>query len=1007
MTLAIGEHDLKVGEPVLIANNSINFKCSQDNYSTTHQYPRAGTDPIAGIGTPITGIGDTTITLFVGIGTDSDHQFVAGLSSATNAVRSGGNYPHTFVSASANGLKKAGESIRLTEDALTFKCEMDDYKTEHTYPRSNKNKHRFVRTTAGSILPNVGTALTPTAADYDGNTGNLILTFPEHNLTAGSNTVGIITGGITFTCELDDHRTEHAYPRTTDFAHNATIGIAATTLTTITINVGKSGITTSDPMYNNAVSVGATTANTITLNIGKAPAEKRFKVETATYDGFTGWMTLTVGQHSLHTGDIVRLANESILFSCSSDNYGSINPYPRTTDPIYGGVGIASTTPTTIKMNVGMAPVGKRYAHQFVGIGSYKEFQLTVDETYASKFSGWNVGDFLVLDDITPYFNGDRRLFPLALNGDRISFFARANAGINLQSNLLVFVNDVLQTPGEGYTFTGGSTLRFSEGPKGGVAGFTTTGDKCKLLMYTGTQSIDVKTVDVLPTVKVGDDVQLYSDVDVTFNQDERLVMDVKSADTIISNNYAGQGVTPNELLQRPISWSKQDIDKIIDNNFISKDRVYYEPIINPQSNILENVGLTSTSAFVWSVRSLFDDPKEAMLVLDSEKVQILHSEETETCTATTIIGSGSVQSVNITNGGIGYTAAPSVTIQKPFNEVLSTDAATATASITAGIVTSIVVGSGGTGYIYGPLTSLAIGQQGIGFPFLENGTNTFENAKLKTKTGMGRGATANIEINIVNYQIGSVAVVDGGTGYQPGDVLYVDTYDNVGLGTTNRRWRLEQNMEFTVGAISGPEVLISSPSRKVEESPKATYEGDYGIIVGVGTTSIAGVASTGITFDFYIPQNSKLKSGFSLVQSGIQTGYLFNIIGSGVNGTVTTLRGDNSVLGIGTTCMDATYEVADYSHNTRFIPPEISGSTVGIATTVTTVIAKISSFDNVVGFGTTSFYGSYTWGKVNFTVRMSNKQAFEAVHGTSQSGIGTNPLIRRRNPLKYDGYIT
>lgn len=996
----------KAGEPVVIAPNSINFQCSQDNYATTHQYPRPGTDPIAGVGTPITGVGDTTITLFVGIGTDSDHRFVAGLSSATNAVRAGGNYAHTFSSAITNGIQKAGESIRLTEDALTFKCEMDDYKTEHTYPRSTKNKHRFVRTTAGSIVPNVGTALTPTTADYDGNTGNLILTFPEHNLTAGSNTVGIITGGITFTCELDDHRTEHAYPRTTDFAHNATIGIAATTLTTITINVGKSGITTSDPMYNNAVSVGATTANTITLNIGKAPVEKRFKVENATYDGFTGWMTLTVGQHSLHTGDIVRLANESLLFTCSSDNYGSINPYPRQTDPIYGGVGIASTTPTTIRMNVGVAPVGKRYNHQFVGVGSYKEFQLTVDETYASKFSGWNVGDFLVLDDITPYFNGDRRLFPLALNGDRVSFFARANAGITLQSNLLVIINDVLQTPGEGYTFTGGSTLRFTEAPKGGVAGFTTIGDTAKILMYTGTQTIDVKTVDVLPTLKVGDDVQLYSDTDITFNQDERLVMDVKSADTIITNNYAGQGVSQNELLQRPINWSKQNIDKIIDNQFIPKDRVYYEPNIHPYSNILEDVGINSTSAFVYSVRSLFDDPMEAMLVTDSEKVEILYQDEVETCKATAIIGSGSVQSVNITSGGIGYTGAPTVTIQDPFNPALSTDAATATASITAGIVTSIAVGSGGTGYIYGPLTSLSVIQQGLGFPFLENGTNTFVKAKLKTKTGMGRGATANIEINVVNYQIGAVSVVDGGTGYQPNDELFVDTYDNVGLGTTNRRWALTRRMEFKVGTIAGPEVMISPPSRVKEECPKATYEGDYGIIVGVGTTSIAGVASTGITFDFYLPQDSKVKSGFSLVQSGIQTGYLFNIVGSGVNGPVTTLRGDNSVLGIGTTCMDAMYECVHYSHNTRFIPSEVSGNSVGIATTVTTVVAKISSFDNVVGYGTTSSYGEYTWGKVNFTVRLQ-KQAFTAVHGTSQAGIVTNPVIRRTNPLRYSGYIT
>jgi len=1218
----------KAGEPVVIAPNSINFQCSQDNYTTTHQYPRPGTDPIAGVGTPITGVGNTTITLFVGIGTDSDHRFVAGLSSATNAVRTGGNYTHTFVSATTNGLRKAGASVRLSDNGLTFKCEMDDYASEHSYPRATKNVHKFVRALEDSIVPNTGNALKPTGASYNGVDGNLVLDFDfnyghkfvagssnlddavtvgvwtggdkltprdaqynpvsgdlvlnfnnnyahtfdaagstltnavtvgvwtggtklspnfatydplsgeleltfvaDHNLTtantigiatnslafkcarddyatsktyprttdpihnlstvaiasttaktfkvlvgksnhnlttsntigiatgslaftcsrdnygsvqsyprakdpihglsnvaiaattldtitvnvgtsyhklvAGSNTVGIITESMTFTCDLDDHRTEHSYPRTTDPAHNATIGIAATTPTSITINVGKSGISTADPYHNNAVSIGSTTENTISVNIGKAPAERRFKVIDADYNGFTGWLTLTVGQHSLHTGERVRLANESLLFTCSSDDYGSINPYPRQTDPIYGGVGIASTTPTTIKMNVGMAPVGKRYAHQFVGVGSYREFQLTVDETYASKFSGWNVGDFLVLDDITPYFNGIRRLFPLASNGDRISFFARANAGINLQSNLLVFVNDILQTPGEGYTFTGGSTLRFSEAPKGGVAGFTTLGDKCKLLMYTGTQTIDVREVDVLPTLKVGDDVQLYSDVDVTFNQDERLVMDVKSADTITTNNYAGQGVTPNELLQRPISWTKQDVDKIIDTNIVGKDRVYYEPVINPQTNILETVGVNSTSVFVYSLRSLFDDPKEAMLVGDREKMQIITQEPLVNATASCTISNGAVNAITVTNPGFGYTVAPEVTVQKPFDVVGVATAATATASIDSnGSITGIAVGMGGTGYIYGPLTSLTVAQNGIGFPFLESGLNTMSNAKLITYTGSGRGATANIEISTLNYEVSSVAIVEGGTGYQPGDQLAVEVYDNVGLGTTNRRWALTTPIKFNVGAIGSPEVMVAPPSRKLEEVPKTTIEGDYGIIVGIGTTTIVGVASTGITFDFYIPQDSKLKSGFSLVQSGIETGYLFNVTGTGVNGPVTTLRADNSVLGIGTTCMDATFEVAHYTHNTRFIPPEISGNSVGIATTVTTVVAKIANFTNVVGYGTTANYGDYTWGKVNLSIRLGTKQTFEAVHGTSQSGIGSNPVIRRKNPLRYKGYI-
>lgn len=340
---------------------------------------------------------------------------------------------------------------------------------------------------------------------------------------------------------------------------------------------------------------------------------------------------------------------------------------------------------------------------------------MTIDRTYQSKFSGWNVGEFIVLDDISEYFNGRRRLFPLTVNGESISFFARANSGINLQSNLLVFVNDTLQTPGEGYQFNGGSTLRFTE-TKGLVSGFSTTGDTAKLLMYTGTQNIDVKTVDVLPSVKVGDDVQLYSDIDDTFTEERRLVMDVISADKIITNNYGGQGVTLNELFSRPISWFKQTVDKIIDNEFVGKDRVYYEPAISPNTNIISSVGVGSTYVFVYSIRPLFDDSYEGIPLEERSIVQIMSQDILDSATARTTVGAaGSVTSVVITNPGYGYTIAPQVTIQKPYGFGTK---ATATATIGAGgSITSITVGTGGTNYYYGPMDSITITQQGSGFP--------------------------------------------------------------------------------------------------------------------------------------------------------------------------------------------------------------------------------------------------------------------------------------------------
>ena len=49
---------------------------------------------------------------------------------------------------------------------------------------------------------------TPTAAVYTPATGNLVLTVGAgHGITAGSQTVGIATNSLTFTCDRDKHLT--------------------------------------------------------------------------------------------------------------------------------------------------------------------------------------------------------------------------------------------------------------------------------------------------------------------------------------------------------------------------------------------------------------------------------------------------------------------------------------------------------------------------------------------------------------------------------------------------------------------------------------------------------------------------------------------------------------------------------------------------------------------------------------------------------------------------------
>ena len=54
--------------------------------------------------------------------------------------------------------------------------------------------------------------------------------------------VGIATNSLTFTCDRDNHETQHTYPRTTDPVHNREVGIKVADATSIVLNVGISTV---------------------------------------------------------------------------------------------------------------------------------------------------------------------------------------------------------------------------------------------------------------------------------------------------------------------------------------------------------------------------------------------------------------------------------------------------------------------------------------------------------------------------------------------------------------------------------------------------------------------------------------------------------------------------------------------------------------------------------------------------------------------------------------------
>jgi hypothetical protein len=89
----------------------------------------------------------------------------------------------------------------------------------------------------------------------------------------------------------------------------------------------------------------------------------------------------------------------------------------------------------------------------------FEEFQIKVLETFTDSFSGWYPGQFIQLDDISPFFNGFKKKFTLTvtISGKKevLSLKSLDENDISITNNLFIFINDVLQVPNESYSFIG------------------------------------------------------------------------------------------------------------------------------------------------------------------------------------------------------------------------------------------------------------------------------------------------------------------------------------------------------------------------------------------------------------------------------------------------------------------------------------------------------------------------------------------------------------------------
>jgi hypothetical protein len=329
---------------------------------------------------------------------------------------------------------------------------------------------------------------------------------------------------------------------------------------------------------------------------------------------------------------------------------------------------------------------------------SFKEFQIEVQKTVTDEFSGWTIGELQVLDKLDNKFNGRKTRFPLTITSIPFFILAPKGSNINIQDTLLVFINNILQVPGEGYIFTGGSTIRFTEAPK--------LGDTSKIIFYRGTKDVDVLDIDVLETVKVGDDLTIDYDSSIgqlpILQEDSRTVTNINTIDIVSTNPYFGPGNTEDENLLRPVKWCRQTEDRIIDEQEITKDRMLYSALINPTSYLIQPVGVGSTIVYADNIRPFFNQTNENNISLEfQDSVTFIPQEAKIGASATAIVSAaGTITSIEISDGGEGYITFPAITIQSspgigtnlPVN-------ATAISSVTSKIVTSVDIINSGIGY--------------------------------------------------------------------------------------------------------------------------------------------------------------------------------------------------------------------------------------------------------------------------------------------------------------------
>jgi hypothetical protein len=639
-------------------------------------------------------------------------------------------------------------------------------------------------------------------------------------------------------------------------------------------------------------------------------------------------------------------------------------------------------------------------------------FELTVLDTFSDSFSAWQFGQLDYIDSVKNYQDGSRTRFPLYYNSELLSFETDSSDQdsqlIDLDSLLLIFINGVLQQPKFAYQFEGGTSFTFTQAPK--------VEDNISIFFYRGS-SVDSGITTVRETLKIGDDVQVFSNnnyLGITTTQNQRIITDITSSDKIQTNLYNEQGIDTQN--QKPISWSKQKIDKIIDGNVVSKARDSIEPQIYPTAKIIKNLSSIDTEIYVDNAQ-FFNYEGESLGNIDFDALIVSGSPDpvSAAITATVSVG-GTIQALTINNAGSGYIGS-AVTVKisaPPTIGVGIGTTATATVSIVNGSLSVVTITNPGFGY-----TTSIVPQVIAPLP-----DPTYENISgITAVSGVSGnitsiGTTQSLSTNFVGDIITGFSTISGLSSPLSSDFVGVAiTGPNipsgttvVGVGSTYRYFTgtFHPTDPYVFVGIANTSILtVGDNVRALAFNGGVPVSGstNCGSITNIGINSITVTTFPGWWFLDPSLQPDYLYSETlapSVLISKVSTGSTFRktFYAEGYQSIVFTLsdttnlsvgqpiyifdtkvgNGATSIVGVGTTFLDNIYTIKSFSSGT------------GIVT------CSIHSNSSVVGIATTgSSAGKFSWGKLSGFTRSSSPVSIAVSGFTVNSGLTTFPTIQRR----------